>query len=256
VLTQAQIIELIQGSYATGLTFSIADTGSVTISNHTRIYPDKSRQRDRDRRDATRRVWRGCRRRIYIFYDDMARAGGAVTYQHLKIPSSGGDASSAYASPTHPYRHTVCAGVVPALGGTTGGGSDSGSGGGGGGPCVTTDTLIDMAEGGPKPAGEIVRYMQIRTRPENADGVVADSTGTYHVSAVEIVPDQPVYLVEVGGKTVRATGDHRIWIDGQWKTAAELGTADGNADVVKMTVADAQTYVSNGLVSHNLKPIE
>jgi hypothetical protein len=67
---------------------------------------------------------------LLCYYDDQDRAGGSVTYQFLVLAGGVGDQSSAFASPTHPYRHAVFAKTVPASGGSTSGGSSAGSGGG------------------------------------------------------------------------------------------------------------------------------
>jgi hypothetical protein len=134
ILTQAQITSLIFNSYVTGLTFSIDTSGTVTISNHTRVYSDSAVAVT----GGTKTTTSASGDVILIFYDQQTRLGGAVTYQSLVLPGGVGDQSSAFASPTHPYRHFVLLGKVPASG-TTGGGSDGGSGGGatfGGGGLV------------------------------------------------------------------------------------------------------------------------
>jgi hypothetical protein len=245
--TVGETQDIIAASYAVGLTFSINTTGDVTISNHTRAYRDKnvSVTGTGGTPIATGAT---AGQIVFIYYDDATRAGGAVTYHYLTLPSTGGDASSASASVANPYRHFVLSGVVPASG-STGGGSDPGSGGGGsGGFCVTSDTEIELADGTTISAGQIKRYMQLRTQHEETL-----EEGIYHVTAVKLVPDQEVFKVEVDGKTLRATAGHRIWIGDQWQRAADLGVADGLAEVVQITVADAHTYKSNALLSHNVK---
>jgi hypothetical protein len=59
----------------------------------------------------------------------------------------------------------------------------------------------------------------------------------------------------IDGKTLRATGRHRVHIGDRWVTMESLGVPDGVDDVVQITVTDAHTYVSNDILSHNLKPI-
>lgn len=131
ILTQRQIIELISSSSVTGLTYSVADTGAVTISNHSRVYNDKPPVSVTGTGGTPHAVsGAAAGDLVYIFYDDPARAGGAVTYQHLRLAGGVGDDSAAYASPTYPYRHLVIVATVPPAAGTTSGGSDVGSGGG------------------------------------------------------------------------------------------------------------------------------
>lgn len=125
----SEVTQLIFNSAASGLTFSVTSAGSVTISNHTRDYADKSVNVTGTGGSpiATGGVSTDL---VLVFYDDPARAGGAVTYQYLVLAGGTGDDSSAYASATHPYRHFVARKVVPAAGSSSGG-SEPGSGGGG-----------------------------------------------------------------------------------------------------------------------------
>ena len=77
--------------------------------------------------------------------------------------------------------------------------------------------------------------------------------GNYQVENV-IIQTRPVYRAEINGKVVRATLNHRLHVDGRWQYIQHLGVADGEGEIVKLTVADAHTYVSNGVLSHNWKP--
>ena len=55
-----------------------------------------------------------------------------------------------------------------------------------------------------------------------------------------------------------ATGDHLVYV-GTWVKLRELPGAEhlpGTHRVVKMTVTGAHTYVSNGVLSHNIKQNE
>lgn len=136
VLRKGEVTRLIQGSWASGLSFSIAATGVTTVSNHNRVYPDKTVSVIGDTVSAPAGATTGDL--IVIFYDDRERAGGAVTYQKARLAGGSGDLAPYYASSDHPYRHMVCAGHVPASGTTTGGsGTGTGTGGtvnqGGGG---------------------------------------------------------------------------------------------------------------------------
>jgi intein/homing endonuclease len=52
---------------------------------------------------------------------------------------------------------------------------------------------------------------------------------------------------------IHATGDHRVFVNG-WVRMRDIGERmDGSADVVRLTVADAHTYYSKGILSHNEK---
>lgn len=129
---------------------------------------------------------------------------------------------------------------------TTGGGSfggGSGTGSGGGGYCVTTDTPILLADGTEKPAGDIVVGDVVRTQHETTM-----EWGDYPVVAAETVASTDVW--EALG--IRATGGHRVWIDG-WVHMRDIGAPSDPADVVRLTVADAHTYYSRGILSHNIK---
>ncbi len=64
---------------------------------------------------------------------------------------------------------------------------------------------------------------------------------------------EPVWRAEIDGATIRATRDHRLWIGDAWVRMGEIGRPDGKAWVAKITVAGAHTYVSAGILSHNIK---
>lgn len=138
VLTPAGYEEtLISGSGTTGMVVTASDaggTGTITITAHDRIYGDKTvavdagtitglalstGPADEDSKD------------YGIYYDDAARAGGAVTYAATLIPVD------AVNSPDNPARHHVSFVRMPEAGaGSTGGTSNPPGGGpqiGGGG---------------------------------------------------------------------------------------------------------------------------
>jgi hypothetical protein len=132
--TQSTVTQLIADSSPVGLTFSIDATGHVTISNHSRVYADKTVSVTGT--GGTPVASGGVSGdRVFIYYDDASRLGGAVTYQFLKLTGGTGDTSPAFPSATHPYRHFVCQGLVPASGSTSGG-SGAGAGGGSGGGVI------------------------------------------------------------------------------------------------------------------------
>jgi hypothetical protein len=140
--SSVDIQNLIVTSAMSGLTFDVGipagGNSAVTISNHDRVYSDKTVSVIGNGGSVS--VAAAAGDLMIAYYDDPARAGGAATYQYLVLAGGAGDASPAYASPTNPYRHTVFAKIVPTTGGSTGGGSDPGSGGGSGGGGRWEDT--------------------------------------------------------------------------------------------------------------------
>jgi hypothetical protein len=134
---------------------------------------------------------------------------------------------------------------------TGGGGVGGGGGGGGGGYCVTVDTGILMADGTEKRAELLVVGDRVHTQPELDDGSLGE-WGDYAVSAISFV-DAEVYALDIGTGRLRATAAHRIWVAGGWVRMDALGSPDGTAMVAKITVDTAHTYVSGGVISHNLK---
>lgn len=130
---------------------------------------------------------------------------------------------------------------------TGGGGIGGGGGGGGGGYCVTTDTPILMADGAEKIAQNLVVGDMIRTQHETTL-----EWGDYPVSAISFVEDD-VYSLDIGTGVLRATAGHKMMINGAWIRMDALGYPSGRAMVAKITVDDAHTYVSRGVLSHNVK---
>jgi len=121
---------------------------------------------------------------------------------------------------------------------------------GGGGdyrPCVADDTLILLADGSEIEARFLKVGMLVRTQHEHGF-----EWGDYPVSAISFVW-QPVLRATIDGATIRATADHRFRIGDAWVRAQEIGEADGEAWVARISVQDAHTYVSAGVLSHNIK---
>jgi hypothetical protein len=107
-----------------------------------------------------------------------------------------------------------------------------------------------MAPGVEEPAGTALLDRRVYTRHE-----ATLNWGMYPVEAVEVVDSDDVWQVTVGKRELKATGDHRVYT-GRWIMVRDLPTAvklDGTHRVVKMTVTGAHTYVSNGILSHNIK---
>lgn len=141
---------------------------------------------------------------------------------------------------------------------TGGGGVGGGGGGGGGGYCVTVDTPILLANDAHDGPGSDIRAELLTTghwvwtQPELDDGSLGD-WGAYQVAAISFVEDDVLEL-DIGTGRLRATAAHRMWIGGGWVRMDALGSPAGAAMVAKITVDTAHTYVSGGVISHNLKP--
>jgi hypothetical protein len=232
----------IANSFPIGLTITAADSGTLTISAHTRRYTDGHPDVAVDGATIATGLAPGAFRAIG--YDDPERVGGAVTYQLFE------DDIDARAAPDHPARHYLGYAMIPTAG------SPPSSGGGAsppGGQCVTTDTPILMADGTEKPAGDIVTGDRILTRHELRLNEVGGGWGVFPVEAVVIADSEDVWQADVGGRQLRATGDHLVYT-GAWVKMRDIGTQiAGSHRIVKATVADAHTYVSNGVLSHNIK---
>lgn len=231
--------QAIATSYPVGLTLTAADDGTITISDHTRRYtdgfPDVSVNGDTIASGLTAGDFRA------IGYDDEQRMGGAVMYQLFA------NDLDARVSATAPGRHYVGYVFIPTAGSPP-------SGGGGatppGGNCVTTDTPIMLEDRSAKVAGDIVVGDRLLTRHETAL-----TWGIYPVEAIAIVDSDDVWAATIGGRDLRATGDHLVYT-GKWVKMRDLPGAakvEGTHQVVKMTVTAAHTYVSNGILSHNIK---
>jgi hypothetical protein len=124
-------VQLIATSFPRNLTLAITSAGVVTVSNHDRVYNDKVVAVTGG--TVTPSPAGTNPDKIGVFYDDAARAGGAVTYQYQKFAGGTGEIDGLFPSVDNPARHFICLMVVPASG-STGGGSGTGSGGGAGGP--------------------------------------------------------------------------------------------------------------------------
>lgn len=226
----------IASSFPIGLSIMANADGSVTINDHTRRYTDGHADVLVKGSTITTGLAAGDFRAIY--YDDPNRNGGVVTY------GLDADDINARVSPANPGRHYVGYFIIPTAG------SPPASGGGAnppGGYCVTVDTEILMDGGATKMAGDVAVGDKLWTRHE-----ASLAWGTYPVEAIQIVDSDDVWEATIGGKLLRATGDHLVYT-GEWVPMREIGIQTDPARVVKMTVTSAHTYVSNGILSHNIK---
>lgn len=221
---------------------TIASDGTLTIDDHHRVYNDGHPSVAVDGDVIATGLAVADERAIS--YDDLGRLGGAVTYTLHE-----GDAE-ARSTLVNPGRHYVGYFVVPSSGSSSGGG---GGIPGGGGFCVTTDTPILMANvdhdepGMQKVAGDLKVGDWLWTQHE-----ITLAYGAYQIEAISFI-EQPVYSAP---GLPRATAAHRFWRDGDWQRMDGLGEPDGTATVAKITVQDAHTYISAGVLSHNAKDSE
>lgn len=216
-------------------------TAKITIAAHTRRYADKDVA-------VAGGVINGLTNATYydIFYDDPNRAGGAVAYAATTNPPD------ARLSAAHAIRHYVGYVTTAAAGGqSTGGGGATPPGGG---YCVTTLSLIFMADASWKPAGEVRPGDRIRTLHEHSL-----CWGDFEVTAVEIVTAD---VLRASGHP-DATPGHRFWSEARgWYRMDAIGSCAGRADVVRITVDQAHTYIARhpdepgGVLSHNIKQQE
>jgi hypothetical protein len=159
------------------------------------------------------------------------------------------------------------------IGGGGGGGGEGGGGGGGGGSgdgggCVDPAVLIMLADGSYVPAGSI----------EVGDVLFAmhEKTlefGAYPVEHSEEVRQPKALVLFDDGSNMLVSHSHKFFmVDGEWKQVYQLEPGDtvratpgandktviglepqGEGPVMKITVKDAHTYISEGLISHNMK---
>jgi hypothetical protein len=227
-------------SFPIGLSITAADGGAITISDHTRRYTDGHPDVAVTGATIASGLAAGAFRAIG--YDDPDRLGGEVAYALYA------DDIDARVAPDNPGRHYVGFATIPTAG------SPPASGGGAtppGGNCVVVDTPLMLADGETKRAGDIVVGDRMWTRHE-----ASLAWGIYPVEAMTIVDSDDVWDAVVGGRALRATGDHLVYT-GAWTKMRDIGAAvPGTFSVAKITVSGAHTYVSNGILSHNIKSLQ
>ena len=150
--------------------------------------------------------------------------------------------------------------------GGEGGSGQTGPGGtpASGGTCPAPWVPILLADGREVPAGEVQVGMVVRTQDE-----VTLEWGDFPVTAAER-SEGVWWLLELeDGRRLEATGNHRVRTEDAWVELRHLAagarlvgarpgvvrqvTRGERGPVVRLTVAGAHTYVSNGLLSHNVK---
>jgi len=154
-------------------------------------------------------------------------------------------------------------------GGFSGGEGGGGSYGGGVGDCVDPSTLILLANGTQIPAGELKVGDFLHTLHE--DTFVY---GDFEVVCVKTVQQPKNIVTFTDGHSLTASDSHKFLMSNRtWKRVDALEAGDtietakgvnlngfktvakieaiGLGDVVKLTIDNAHTYISEGLVSHN-----
>lgn len=143
---------------------------------------------------------------------------------------------------------------------TTGGGTGSGFGG----ACPAPWVAIALADGSDVMAGDLTVGMLVRTYHEHSI-----QQGDYAVEAVSREESQRWLLSLEDGRTVEASFDHRVRTEAGWVEMRNLSPGDtifGSdpgvvesiretdiGPVMRITVTDAHTYLTAGLLSHNAK---
>ena len=142
--------------------------------------------------------------------------------------------------------------------------------------CVPGDTLVHLADGTQLPIKELVG-----TTPQvlamDADQCIIEAKS----DLIWSVGIKPVFKIEgVAKSSLQATAQHRIYTDQGWKTISALQIGDkmatlsssnhpvitwepiasiealGATEVFDLTVPTAQSWIANGIVSHNSGAIE
>ncbi|WP_199745972.1 hypothetical protein [Corallococcus sp. AB030] len=150
--------------------------------------------------------------------------------------------------------------------GGSGGSGQTGPGGtpAGGGTCPAPWVPILLADGREVPAGEVQVGMLVRTQDEETL-----EWGDFPVTAAESAEGVRWLLELEDGRRLEATGNHRVRTEDAWVELRHLAagarlvgarpgvvrqvTRGERGPVVRLTVAGAHTYVSDGLLSHNVK---
>ena len=145
--------------------------------------------------------------------------------------------------------------------------ASSGGSGGGGGGCPAPEMEILMHDGTTVPAGDIKPGMMVLTRHETTDEL-----GQWPVTAVSMMEDERWIVKFEDGREFIGTFNHRMlttdgWLEINKMTVGQtvIGQPNGivasaelydQGPVVKITVDQAHTYISQGLLSHNIKLID
>lgn len=140
-----------------------------------------------------------------------------------------------------------------------------GSKGGSGGGCFTAETPVLLAGGASKPISEIAVGDKILTRQSDMSPRLVEAKVTNLIRHVS-----PKYIILNGN--LRVTPEHRMYVNGIWKTAGLIERGDmllgannvqvpvvavervsGISDVYNLEVETYHTYMAGGVYVHNQK---
>lgn len=128
--------------------------------------------------------------------------------------------------------------------------------------CIAPHTLIAMGDGTSKPAGELQVGDEIRTKHEKT------LEKSYDRITRKEVYTSPRVKVYIGNKEIVCSPGHRFYVDNasDWVAVTDLKKGDtlsgkayikteeySDGDVIKLSVANSKTYISEGILSHNFK---
>jgi hypothetical protein len=141
-----------------------------------------------------------------------------------------------------------------------------GSGSGGGGACPAPETPILLADGREILAGDLRVGDRVWTVPEHGG-----DPGAFHVEAVSVHASERLRTILTDGRALVTSPRHRLRVPDGWRAVqtfdpgvaiegllpgvVKLVEVAEPGPVVKITVGGAHTYVTAGLLSHNVKPI-
>ena len=133
--------------------------------------------------------------------------------------------------------------------------------------CPAPWMMIDVVGYGKIPAGELKPGMYARTYHEHTMDY-----GQYEVTHVESIQDAERIQIEFEHIDFVCSLSHKFYKDGEWVAAKDLEIGDlvglapnehevlgisefDDGEVIKISVAEAHTYVCEGILSHNKPPI-
>lgn len=129
--------------------------------------------------------------------------------------------------------------------------------------CPAPWTAVRLSDGTDIEAGNLLVGMMVRTQHEDTL-----EWGDYPVEYVEIIPDADRAMIRFDGIDFVCSLTHKFYHEGDWVEAQDLEPgmvlSDKevlsvepycSGDVVMITVSDAHTYISEGILSHNKSPV-
>jgi hypothetical protein len=127
-------------------------------------------------------------------------------------------------------------------------------------PCPSPEMQISLADGTLKKAGDLQLGDKVKTQHETTL-----EWGDYEVTHVSVIPNTPRLMFKFDGLDFVCSHSHKFFTeDGKWVDADAVAVGDrlsgktvlavvehSDGPVVRITVADAHTYICEGLFSHN-----